>query len=85
MPSLPEKLASFCAATLDESAIIVVGGRRDDNDYSGATYIYDMIADGWTRVADMPTPRADILFLKRACSILRQSSNPLCGFSLMEQ
>ena len=29
--------------------------------------------------------RADILFLKHACSILRQSSNPVCGFSMMEQ
>ena len=27
----------------------------------------------------------DILFLKHACSILRQSSNPVCGFSMMEQ
>ena len=30
-------------------------------------------------------PRPDILFLKHARSILRQSSNPLCGFSMMEQ
>ena len=30
-------------------------------------------------------PESDILFLKRACSILRQSSNPVCDFSLMEQ
>ena len=29
--------------------------------------------------------RADILFLKHACNILRQSSNPVCGFSMMEQ
>ena len=27
----------------------------------------------------------DILFLKHACSILRQSSNPVCGFSMTEQ
>ena len=26
--------------------------------------------------------RADILFLKHACSILRQSSNPACGFCM---
>ena len=29
--------------------------------------------------------RPDILFLKHACSILRQSSNPACGFFMMEQ
>ena len=28
---------------------------------------------------------SDILFLKHACSILRQSSNPVCGSSMMEQ
>ena len=28
---------------------------------------------------------SDILFLKHACSIIRQSSNPACGFSMMEQ
>ena len=27
----------------------------------------------------------DMLFLKHACSILRQSSNPVCGFSMMKQ
>ena len=26
-----------------------------------------------------------VLFVKHACSILRQSSNPECGFSMMEQ
>ena len=30
-------------------------------------------------------PRADILVLKHACSILRQSSNPVCDFSMTEQ
>ena len=34
---------------------------------------------------DMALSKADILFPKHACSILRQSSNPVCGFSLMEQ
>ena len=29
--------------------------------------------------------RTDILLLKHARSILRQSSNPVCGFSMMEQ
>ena len=29
--------------------------------------------------------KADILFLKHACSILRHSSNSVCGFSMMEQ
>ena len=29
--------------------------------------------------------RADILFLKHACSILRLSSSPVCGFSMMKQ
>ena len=28
---------------------------------------------------------SDILFLKHACSTLRQSSNNVCGFSMMEQ
>ena len=28
---------------------------------------------------------ADILFQKHDCSIFRQSSNPVCGFSMMEQ
>ena len=28
---------------------------------------------------------SDILFLKHACSIIRQSSNPVCGFYMMEQ
>ena len=28
---------------------------------------------------------SDFLFLKHACSILRQSSNPVCGFSMMER
>ena len=27
----------------------------------------------------------DVLFLKHECSILRQSSNPVCGFAMMEQ
>ena len=30
-------------------------------------------------------PQADILFLKHACSILKLSCNPVCGFSIMEQ
>ena len=38
----------------------MVGGRRDDDDYSGATYVYDRVADIWTRMADMPTPRAHL-------------------------
>ena len=29
--------------------------------------------------------RSDILFLKHDSSIFRQSSNPVCGFSMMEQ
>ena len=29
--------------------------------------------------------KADILFLKHTCSILTHSSNPECGFSMMEQ
>ena len=29
--------------------------------------------------------RPDILFLKHDSSILRESSNPVCGFSMMEQ
>ena len=29
--------------------------------------------------------KADILFLKRDCRVHRQSSNPVCGFSMMEQ
>ena len=28
---------------------------------------------------------SDILFLKHVCGVLRQSSNPVCGFSMMEQ
>ena len=28
---------------------------------------------------------AEIVFLEHACSTLRQSSNPVCGFSMMEQ
>ena len=28
---------------------------------------------------------SDILFLKHGCSILRQSSDPVCGFSMREQ
>ena len=31
-----------------------------------------------------PIRRSDILFLKHACTILRQSSNSVCGFSLMD-
>ena len=29
--------------------------------------------------------KVDILFLKHASSLFRQSSNPVCGFSMMEQ
>ena len=29
--------------------------------------------------------RADILFLKHDSSIFRQSSNPVCGFSMLEE
>ena len=30
-------------------------------------------------------PEADIIFLKHDSGILRQLSNPVCGFSMMEQ
>ena len=32
-----------------------------------------------------PDSQSDILFLKHDSSIFRQSSNPVCGFSMMEQ
>ena len=35
--------------------------------------------------AELARPEADILFLKLASSIFRQSSNPVCGFSMMKQ
>ena len=36
-------------------------------------------------ISEQVVRRPDILFLKHASSIFRQSSNPVCGFSMMEQ
>ena len=36
-------------------------------------------------LGDIAPRKADILFLKHDSSIFRQSSNPVCGFSMMEQ
>ena len=41
-------------------------------------------APGGHAAAAQP-PQADILFLKQDSSIFRQSSNPVCGFSVLEQ
>ena len=44
------------------------------------------VAVFYGRVGELELLReSDILFLKHACTILRQSSNPVCGFSMMEQ
>ena len=47
-------------AALNDSAIIVVGGRYDTYYFSTSTYIYDVDADTWTKMADMPTGRVVI-------------------------
>ena len=59
---------------------------------------YHGYAPGYAQLIDSPTAfqitpmqidtwnrPADIIFLKHGRSILRQSSNPVCGFSMMEQ
>ena len=46
-----------------------------------AEYADDLLA----HIKENDHTQADILFLKHACSILRLSSNPVCGFSMMEQ
>lgn len=54
---LPETAFQLCAVSLDESSMFVSVGAADSGTYSNVSYIYDGIADSWTRVADMPTGR----------------------------
>ena len=41
--------------------------------------------EGVGQLHPVPGPEEDILFLKYDSRILRQSSNPVCGLSMMEQ
>ena len=42
---------------LGESALFVSVGAADSATYSNVSYIYDALADSWSRAADMPTGR----------------------------
>ena len=64
----------------------VIEAALADTDYDDETTVIipDMTLDDLTAIVEFVyyrsmTLQADILFLKHACSILRQSSNPVCG------
>ena len=54
---LPETAFQLCAVALGESALFVSVGAADSATYSNVSYIYDALADSWSRAADMPTGR----------------------------
>ena len=64
-----------------------------DNYYSQRESVVDalkrctdsMLAGKTVLICGYGQASSDILFLKHACSILRQSSYPVCGFSMMKQ
>ena len=55
MTSLPEPLANFGAATLNEK-IYVVGGSNDAIEPHDTLYVYHPLSDTWTTAANLPKP-----------------------------
>ena len=53
-------LVAFCAATISDDEIVIVGGRRTDDSYSDDAYIYSRPSGVWTYVGPMPTARAHL-------------------------
>ena len=56
-----------------------------DSGTSGQAVMAALIENSDTFAKKTKFSQADILFLKHASRIFRQSSNPVCGLSLMEQ
>lgn len=53
------KAAEVLASALAQ--IYLIGGYGENYDFPNATEMYDPVTDRWSRVADIPTPRGDLM------------------------
>ncbi len=56
--TMPRQLFDHCAAQMDETHIIVVGGNQAVNEYTPAASVLDTTTNEWTDVEPLPVGRA---------------------------
>ena len=81
---LPQEVVHLAVLGLADRLVLVLDVDLLDDGADHLNHAGDDLRDVGHGL-DPERPEADILFLKHACSILKQSSNPVWGFSMMEK